>query len=73
MLSAYILYTEYGFWHEQYVREETTLLNDTPVLNFPESPATTFSRLLGDAKGQLKGMKIDTSFLEGKEVYVKPQ
>ena len=74
MVAGYILYTDYGFWHERYIREESSLTTkDISMLSesAPASPLRTFGRFLGEAKEQLQTMKVDTSFLEGKEVYEK--
>lgn len=73
VMVVYVLYTDYGFWHERYVKVETDILNTVKAPVVPDSPVGALGRFLGDAKAQLEGMKIDTSFLEGKEVYIKPE
>jgi hypothetical protein len=72
LLACVILYVDYGFWHEKYIksRDDTSDLTVTP--SEPESPGTMFSRFFGEAQDRFK--TIDTSgsdFLKGKETFTR--
>jgi hypothetical protein len=71
ILLSYVLYTDYGFWHDTYVRVEEDILHTTKEPVQPESPIGLLGRFARDAKKELEGMQVDTKFLEGKEVYTK--
>jgi hypothetical protein len=74
MLAFVILYVDYGFWHERYIREDLTVVSTSTTLSTPttppESPGEMLGRFLGEAKDRFKA--IDTSgkdMLQGTETY----
>jgi hypothetical protein len=71
LIACVILYVDYGFWHEKYIRDRDDTNNLTVATpTEPESPSTMFSRFFGEAKDRFQS--IDTSgsdFLKGKETY----
>lgn len=75
MIAAVILYVDYGFWHERYIREDLTVVDselNSPSSVVPESPTEMFSRFFDEAKVQLKDINTSRQeLLKGKETYVK--
>jgi hypothetical protein len=72
LIAAFILYADYGFWHERYVRDDLTQVASTleVATQKPESIGEMSSRFFGEAKERLQN--IDTTgkdLLKGKETY----
>ncbi len=68
LLAGFILYTDYGFWHERYVSTEE-VATTTEVIS-PESPTEMLSNLFNDARTQFKSIGKDgTTLLEGKDSF----
>lgn len=69
-----ILYVDYGFWHERYIRDDSLLVSTTTIdipVAIPESPREMISRFFGEARGRLKEIKMPSKdMLQGKETYV---
>lgn len=72
ILAAIILYVDYGFWRERYVRNED--VTETTEVEPTQSPLKTMSIFLKTAKDQLDTLGTTGSdLLEGKEVYIRSQ
>lgn len=72
LIAVFILYFDYGFWHEKYSSTTDEHVASTTV-NI-ESPMDALSRFLQDAKNQLINIdKVGSSLLEGKETYTKDE
>lgn len=72
LIAGYILYTDYGFWHETY-RAENTIVAEEPVFN-PESPGESFVHFFQEAKERFGSIgKAGSGLLEGKETYKKEE
>jgi hypothetical protein len=74
LIAVFILYSDYGFWHEKYRREEVSveasLASSSTKESVPESPMDALSRFFSEAHTQFKGVTASSgSFLEGKETY----
>lgn len=69
VIAGFILYTDYGFWHERYVAEE-----ETEESFDPKSPAESFAGFWAEAgkRFNLIGAK-GANLLEGKETYKKEE
>jgi len=70
LIAFSVLYIDYGFWHEQYIRKDlevasTSTVVDKPVSD-PESPGTMLFRFFGEAQTRLKEINVS-----GKETYTK--
>jgi hypothetical protein len=69
LLAAFILYYDYGFWHQHYTSKEVI---GESVVQQPEGapPGEVLSGFWSEAKKQFSGMGSSTaSLLEGKETY----
>lgn len=70
-IAFFILYTDYGFWHETYVADDLLVEQAEPSFN-PESPGESFMRFLREAKEKFGEIGSSSSSLfEGKQVYKK--
>ena len=77
ILASYILYVDYGFWHEKYTRNDEALLvtevvpkavNSESVL----SPGEMIQGFLKEASDKFKAVGTsESAFLEGKDTYSK--
>ncbi len=68
LIAGFILYTDYGFWHERYQRVDETATIATTTSS--ESPSEMITRFWNEARAQFSGIGITTaSLLEGKETY----
>ena len=75
LIASVILYVDYGFWHERYVRDEINIASSTESITTlpqaPESPLHMFSRFIDEAKIQLGNINSSRQeLLKGKEVYI---
>ncbi len=70
LIAGFILYTDYGFWHERYTRQDETLvIRDEGE---PEPPSKMLSRFIEQARTQFGTIgKTGSSILEGKETYTR--
>lgn len=72
LIAGFILYTEYGFWHERYVADDGLEVVETSFT--PESPSESISSFWAEAKERFSWIgKPDGGFLEGKETYNKSE
>lgn len=72
LIAAVILYTDYGFWHDRYVRDDSVLVvkEKTPM----ESPSQALSNFWGEAYDKFRVIgSASGSLLEGKETYTKEE
>lgn len=72
LIAFVILYVDYGFWHERYVREDSLVVSATISAQekAPESPSVMFSRFFSEAKDRLRDIKMpDKNTLQGTETY----
>lgn len=76
VVAMIILYVDYGFWHERYVRDDLTVASTTASVStpIPESPGEMFSRFFGEAKGRLHSIDMPTKdMFIGKETYTNTE
>lgn len=72
LIAFFILYTDYGFWHETYVAQDAIVAADPTYV--AESPAASLSRFWNDARQQFGRIgSSSASFLEGKDTYTSGQ
>lgn len=74
IIAGFILYTDYGFWHETYRASDASFVTDMETVNEfnPESPMESLSRFLGEAKSRLGSIEFSNgSLLEGKETFTR--
>ncbi len=70
LISAVILYADYGFWHETYVADETLVTSD-PNVDAP-SPMESLGNFFSEARSRFTSIGSTTqAYLEGKETYTK--
>lgn len=75
LIASIILYVDYGFWHERYVRkDEIIIASSTEIISkptpIPESPIEMLSRFIGEAKVQFDSISSGgQELLKGKEIY----
>lgn len=68
LIAAFILYTDYGFWHEKYVAD------DLVVETVQETPNESISTFWQEAKARFGSIgKNPGSLLEGKVEYKKEE
>lgn len=78
LIAVIILYVDYGFWRERYLREDVVIVSTTTAVvsntdNYidPESPSKMFSRFFGEAGNRLKNISTSPqNLLKGKESYM---
>lgn len=73
-IASVILYTDYGFWHEKYDRNNDLIVEGviTSPKVAPEPPSEMFSRFWNEARTQFGNIgQSGASMLEGKEIYSK--
>ena len=69
-IAFFILYTDYGFWHERYNRQDDVVATTTP--DVPESPSEAISHFFSEARFRFSSIGSSTaSLLEGKDIYTK--
>ncbi len=75
LLGAFILYYDYGFWHDRYSAKDVTVVEkkDTKEVETisPGEMMNGFLKEVGMRMQELKNTK--TTVLEGKEVYTKEE
>lgn len=70
IIAGFILYSDYGFWHERYERQEEVIVHEGE--DVPPAPTEVVSRFFGEVQNRLKNITTaTTSLLEGKEVFVR--
>lgn len=68
VIAMIILYVDYGFWHEKYVKEE--LLVTATTTYKAESPTQMFSRFFSEAGTRFGEIKMPSKeMFQGKETY----
>ncbi|MCF7843286.1 hypothetical protein K9M47_00125 [Candidatus Gracilibacteria bacterium] len=72
LIAVFILYVDYGFWHERYIREDTVVPSEiSNVEATPESPTEMLSRLIDEARIQLQNINTSSQeLMKGKETYI---
>ena len=69
LIAGFILYTDYGFWHERYDRSEDIVVDTTTVVESPTEMLTSFWK---EARIQLVNIGVTSaSILEGKDTYTR--
>jgi hypothetical protein len=72
LIAFVILYTDYGFWHETYIAEDSQIAANQAYIS--ESPSQSLGRFWNDAKEQFNRVgSSSANLLEGKETYTKEQ
>lgn len=70
LITAIILYTDYGFWHQTYQASDSLMVVD-PHAPVP-SPSQSIGTFFTEVKDHFKNMGSSTAnYLEGKETYTK--
>lgn len=70
LIAFVILYTDYGFWHETYIADDSQMAADPAYVS--ESPSESLGRFWMEAKEQFSHVgSSSANFLEGKETYTK--
>lgn len=70
LIAAFILYTEYGFWHETYRSDDALEVVQGSVSG--ESESRSWGEFLSEAKARFNEIGTEgATFLEGKETYKK--
>lgn len=70
LIAGFILYTDYGFWHETYIREDS-LTEPAPSAEL-QSPGESLGSFLLEAKARFNSIgSAGADLLEGKETYTK--
>lgn len=73
MIAISILYIDYGFWHERYIRKDDLVATSTEIVKeqvVPESPLEAFSHFLGEAHDRFGSIDMPSKdIFSGKEVY----
>jgi hypothetical protein len=59
VLVSFVLYTQYGFFHEQYTREETPLVAATSTI--PQSPTGVLESFIMEGSARLRAVFTSTS------------
>lgn len=74
VIAFVILYVDYGFWHERYIRDDIASVSTSteiaaPLVS-PESPSKMLSRFFDEARDRLKNLdSYGGNMLKGKEIY----
>ncbi len=68
LLATFIMYTDYGFWHERYDSDEVIAAKKEAEVKLA-SPGATFTDFFSEAKVRLSAIGT-SNLLEGKETYV---
>jgi hypothetical protein len=55
-IASVILYVDYGFWHEQYKREDTLSIVEDKSVEVSESPSEMMSKFFQEAKVQIQSI-----------------
>jgi hypothetical protein len=72
VIAMFLMYTEYGFWHERYVAEEVVATSTMPFE--AESPSQSLGRFFKEARERFGSIgTAGADLLEGKETYIKEQ
>jgi hypothetical protein len=76
LIATYILYYDYGFWHDHYTKNnslEVVTKGDIATSTVvPKSPFEIFSDFVEEAKKRSSAISFDTGkLLQGKETYIK--
>ena len=74
LIAAFILYTDYGFWHERYQANDGLVVVDDPnTMSFDSAaPASSFGNFWAEAKARFTSIgSSSANLLEGKETYTK--
>ncbi len=70
LITAVLLYTDYGFWHEIYRAEDVVVTEEAHATI--ESPAESLGTLWRETKSRFGGIgSASVELLEGKETYQK--
>ncbi|MBP6948542.1 MAG: hypothetical protein KBC41_00170 [Candidatus Pacebacteria bacterium] len=70
LIAFFILYIDYGFWHERYINDDIVKIANEEEQVKLESPTKMFGSFLEEAGERFKEIKIpNKALLEGKESY----
>jgi hypothetical protein len=70
LIAGFILYTDYGFWHERYIADDT-LIVETKTLE-SESPSESTARFFMEARTRFGSIgSAGATLLEGKETFTR--
>lgn len=70
VIAFFVLYIDYGFWHERYISEDIVKATSTEDQVVLESPSKMFGSFMKEAGERFKEIKIpNKDILEGKETY----
>ncbi len=79
LIAVVVLYADYGFWQEKYVRNDTLTTDELTLTAKKEepkidSPVETLGKFFEEAKVRISGVQLSSvQLLEGKEVYIKDE
>lgn len=69
LIAIFILYGDYGFWHETYTSDDLVVEQAQDSFD-PESPGESMARFFREAKERFDAIgSSGSSLLEGKETY----
>ncbi len=72
IITVFILYTDYGFWHERYIAQNEDGSPQAPAVL--ESPSEMVSRFWNEAKSQVGSIeKVGGTLLIGTDTYNKDE
>lgn len=70
LIAGFILYTDYGFWHETYRAEDDLVAVEPAVPS--KSPSESFGDFFNEAKVRFNSIgSAGADLFEGKETYTK--
>jgi hypothetical protein len=70
LIAGFIMYTDYGFWHETYVAEDALVATQPPFE--AESPSESLGSFWREARERFGSIgSAGATLLEGKETYTK--
>jgi hypothetical protein len=73
LIAAFILYYDYGFWHEKYQKGEDEIAVQATTTEI-ESPSKVLINFFSEAKKQFGNIgSSSASLLEGKETYTREE
>jgi hypothetical protein len=70
LIAIFILYTDYGFWHEQYRSDDIVAAQNAQI----QSPGAAVASFFSEAKSRFGSIRSSSSTLfTGTETYVKDE
>ncbi len=73
LLTSFVLYHDYGFWHERYLRSDSIITNaENNDIKTTESPKEMLGSFFSEASDRIKSLGVNkTDLLQEEEVYVQ--